>query len=98
MGPFGFSKKRNDEMDYATYLGVAFNHIIAFQKKPELNPWGFLFPYSLWLWIGILGSLLTMVLLFRLFTSNSLPKAFHQAYGVIVEQGKECIKIWTIIN
>ena len=87
MGLFGFTKERNDVVDFATYLDMDFMQPLVGQKKPELNPWGFLLPYSLWIWIGILGSLLTMAFLFRLFSTRSVNKATYQAYGMILGQG-----------
>ena len=94
LGLFGFSEERNEVVDFATYLSIDFFQPIVTQKKPELNPWGFLFPYSLWLWIGIFGSLLTMTILFRLFNTRSVDKSIYQAYGMLLGQGMNAYKIF----
>ena len=87
MGPFAITESRSDVVDFATYLSSDFIQLVVAEKAPELNPWGFLLPYSLWLWIGIFSSLLTMACLFRLFTANSIYRTLYQAFGMSVDQG-----------
>lgn len=66
---------------------MTFDQIMVVQNYPQLNPWGFLLPFPITMWIGILSSLLVIALLLCLSTRISLKRAFSQAYRLLLSQG-----------
>ena len=65
LGPFLMTYDRHQVIDFATpFLSDAFGGLVK-RIDPELNPWGFVSPFTSFVWFGILFSLIVLVVAFK---------------------------------
>lgn len=94
--PYFFDTSRYNHMDYTTHLYSTAYEFIGLRKHPEVDPWGFLYPFTPLLWTTLLASLLIGSGLMVLFTSclpltmkeENHQSAVHNCLRVLLQQGK----------
>ena len=57
LGPFGLTADRVTVVDFATPLFSDATRLIGTRGRPEVDPWGFLLPFTPSLWTATLSSL-----------------------------------------
>nr|XP_045600623.1 glutamate receptor U1-like [Procambarus clarkii] len=62
VGPFGISRLRAEIVDFTAPMFIDNLRILGARGRPEVNPWGFLFPLEPLVWSAILGALLVLPL------------------------------------
>ncbi|XP_069957609.1 probable glutamate receptor [Cherax quadricarinatus] len=83
LGPFGTSTDRAEVVDFTTPIWIDEWRILAAKGRPEVNPWGFLFPLTAYVWMGILGSLMmlpTIMFLSSSFFIEKLTQSIWMSY------------------
>ncbi|XP_047482206.1 glutamate receptor ionotropic, delta-1-like [Penaeus chinensis] len=58
LGPFGITPSRNEVIEYTAPILIDYIRIMAGRGRPEVDPWGFLFPLTAGVWAAFLASLL----------------------------------------
>ncbi|XP_076038908.1 putative glutamate receptor [Oratosquilla oratoria] len=61
LGPFGMTNLRADVVDFTTPVFLEKSRILVRRPRPEPNPWGFLSPLTWFVWVGLFGSALLIV-------------------------------------
>lgn len=59
LGPFSTTLKRTKVVDYTTSLHFGDRNILSRKGEPEIDPWGFLYPLTVLVWVTVAA---TMVL------------------------------------
>ncbi|XP_069190898.1 uncharacterized protein [Procambarus clarkii] len=62
VGPFALSGIRSEVVDFTEPFLTDYYRILGARGRPEVNPWGFLFPLEPLVWAAILGALLVLPL------------------------------------
>nr|XP_053632778.1 glutamate receptor ionotropic, delta-2-like [Cherax quadricarinatus] len=65
LGPFSLSAARAEMVDFMWPITVQYSRILGGRGLPEVDPWGFLLPLDILVWVTVLMTLL--VLLFFMF-------------------------------
>nr|XP_053630360.1 glutamate receptor U1-like [Cherax quadricarinatus] len=68
-GPFSIDENRALVVDYTAPILIDYMRILGARGLPEVNPWGFLFPLTLLVWVAILATLI--ILAFAKFLMSS---------------------------
>lgn len=94
-------------MDYTSYVISSAYEVIGARKHPEVDPWGFLYPFSPLLWATLMGVLL-IVSGFMMLKNYCLPvcmreetnqAAEHTCLRVLLQQGRSItLKVIFISN
>ncbi|XP_069190891.1 probable glutamate receptor [Procambarus clarkii] len=75
VGPFGVSEIRAAVVDFTVPILTDYIRFLGARGRPEVDPWGFLFPLEPLVWAAILGALLvlplTTLLMASCFTFNT---------------------------
>ncbi|KAK3892769.1 hypothetical protein Pcinc_003388 [Petrolisthes cinctipes] len=97
LGPFALTAVRATAIDYSLDILIDYARVVAGRGRPEVNPWGFLLPFSLELWAAILSALavvLTIVNVMAMFMTSDYrvmysfwSVTFHYIQ-VILQQGQ----------
>lgn len=97
LGPFGITPSRNEVIEYTAPILIDYIRIMAGRGRPEVDPWGFLFPLTAGVWAAFLASLL-LVTVSTFVLSAATPKALGSGGGssyeyfgyfrVLLQQGK----------
>ncbi|XP_069982156.1 probable glutamate receptor [Penaeus vannamei] len=77
LGPFAMTTKRAEVVDYATPILIDYARILGGRGRPEVDPWGFLFPLTQEVWMGVLV-MVAVVLLVVLVLSRLSEKALQK--------------------
>ncbi|XP_069957606.1 glutamate receptor U1-like [Cherax quadricarinatus] len=70
VGPFSIIISRNEVVDFTVPILIDYYRILGGRGRPEVDPWGFLFPLAPLVWAAILAAL--MVLAAALFFMSSI--------------------------
>nr|XP_053632772.1 probable glutamate receptor [Cherax quadricarinatus] len=60
VGPFGISELRAEVVDFTEAIFIDYWRILGARGRPEVDPWGFLFPLTPVVWAAILVALLVL--------------------------------------
>ncbi|KAK4310304.1 hypothetical protein Pmani_018123 [Petrolisthes manimaculis] len=66
LGPFGVTSVRAEVVDYTVPLVVDYARILGGRGSQEVDPWGFLLPLKITVWVSILISLLVVLICWQL--------------------------------
>ncbi|XP_068207517.1 probable glutamate receptor [Palaemon carinicauda] len=75
LGPFGMSPVRNEVIDYTMPLLRENLHALVSRPKPESDAWGFLSPFTWYVWIGLMISSLLVAVVFMISTKQFKAEA-----------------------
>ncbi|XP_071526290.1 LOW QUALITY PROTEIN: probable glutamate receptor [Panulirus ornatus] len=59
LGPFGLTEERSKAVDYTRSFFFDDRSILSAKGLPEIDPWGFLFPFTTLVWAALLAGLVT---------------------------------------
>lgn len=104
LGPFALTAVRTTAIDYTRAILVDYARVVGGRGRPEVDPWGFLLPFSLELWASIMFSLvmvLAVVQMMALSLTPSLrvmagfPSAIFSYIRIILQQGQclPCVRL-----
>ncbi|XP_069190852.1 uncharacterized protein [Procambarus clarkii] len=82
VGPFGVSAVRAEVVDFTVPILTDYGRILGARGRPEVDPWGFLFPLEPLVWAAILGALLVLPLTTLLMASCFSPNTHGHNYIV----------------
>ncbi|KAG7159495.1 probable glutamate receptor isoform X1 [Homarus americanus] len=74
LGPFAVTSVRAEMVDYTRPILVDYGRIMAGRGLPEVDPWGFLLPFTPQVWTGILATLLLLFTISVLLYLCFIPK------------------------
>lgn len=57
LGPFAVTTIRATAVDYTRTILVDYGRILAGSGKPEVDPWGFLLPFTPGVWLAFLAAM-----------------------------------------
>ncbi|XP_071542041.1 probable glutamate receptor [Panulirus ornatus] len=61
LGPFGMSYTRSQVVDFTIPVFLEMLHVLVTRPQPQPDPWGFLAPFTWYVWVGLLASLVTVL-------------------------------------
>ncbi|XP_069190851.1 glutamate receptor U1-like [Procambarus clarkii] len=82
VGPFGVSGVRAEVVDFTVPILTDYHRFLGARGRPEVDPWGFLFPLEPLVWAAILGALLVLPLTTLLMASCFSPNTHGHSYIV----------------
>ncbi|XP_069188800.1 uncharacterized protein [Procambarus clarkii] len=69
LGPIGISASRAQVLDFTWPVTTEYGRIMGGRGRPEVDPWGFVFPLTPLVWVAILTTLLVLPLTVYLLSS-----------------------------
>ena len=66
MGPFGLTYSRTRAVEFSSPILIDYYRILIKRAKAEPDPWGFLAPFSLSVWMGIIACVFIIGILFKI--------------------------------
>ncbi|XP_037797040.1 glutamate receptor-like [Penaeus monodon] len=62
LGPFGMSYTRSKVVDFTVPVFLEMLHVLVTRPLPQPDPWGFLAPFTWYVWVGMLISVVAVML------------------------------------
>lgn len=97
LGPFALTAVRTSAIDYTRAILIDYARVVGGRGRPEVDPWGFLLPFSLELWASILFSLVMVMAVARMMALSLEPNlkvlagfqsAIFPYIRIILQQGQ----------
>lgn len=97
LGPFALTTVRASVIDYTRDILIDYARVVGGRGRPEVNPWGFLLPFSVELWASILLSLVVILAAVHVMALSLVPdlrvmagfqSAIFSYIRIILQQGQ----------
>lgn len=97
LGPFALTAVRTSAIDYTRSILIDYARVVGGRGRPEVDPWGFLLPFSLELWASILFSLVMVMAVVHMMALSLVPhlretsgfqSAIFSYIRIILQQGQ----------
>ncbi|XP_066985562.1 glutamate receptor-like [Macrobrachium rosenbergii] len=93
LGPFGMSYTRSQVVDFTIPVFIEMLHVIVQRPLPMPDPWGFVAPFTWFIWVGLLVAMVAIMIISFAITNilgfggpRSLWKHFWATYSVAFSQ------------
>ena len=63
LGPFAVTTIRATAVDYTRTILVDYGRILGGSGRPEVDPWGFLLPFTPGVWVAFLAAMMAALVL-----------------------------------